>query len=360
MSEKIYAYLLLLFPRAFRRYYQEEALRLLRDRLRDESGIYRRLRLSWDLLVDVIRALPQAHRNSYAEATHAASLAPNVDGVPSFQILEREPIRRETIVSAFVLSLSALGALMYAMEWPVPYQPVQRNGRISPVEAVLERYHEATEDLASSDGSGASAIASIDTSQPESTRSAGDKFAHSAQPTAAPSFPASAGQQAVQGRPGVIWVPGTGSSDMPSYVFAPAEPSSPASVSEASPDKLGETRVTAPSASPSQAPTPAAVAAYLSGEWALRIPAGDAAVPRRFMFRQNGAELRGTGGRSSTEQYPLIHGSVADDSVKFELRTSKGRFLYHLRLEGKVLQGTLSITSMKKVGVSKVRLERVR
>ncbi len=82
MSEKIYAYLLRLFPSAFRRHYEEEALQLLRDRLSDERGLFRRLRLSFDLMVDMIVALPQAYRNSYPDVTVAASLTPQFDGVP--------------------------------------------------------------------------------------------------------------------------------------------------------------------------------------------------------------------------------------------------------------------------------------
>jgi len=51
MSEKIYACLLRLYPAKFRHAHGEEALQLFRDRLRDETGFIRRLRLWLDLLV---------------------------------------------------------------------------------------------------------------------------------------------------------------------------------------------------------------------------------------------------------------------------------------------------------------------
>src|SRR5579863_6039595 len=62
MSEKIFALLLRLYPAGFRRRYGEEATRLLRDRLNDERGFARRLRLWFDLLVDCATGLPQAYR----------------------------------------------------------------------------------------------------------------------------------------------------------------------------------------------------------------------------------------------------------------------------------------------------------
>jgi hypothetical protein len=52
MSEKIYALLLRLFPSHFREVYGKEALRLFRDRARDEKGFFASLRLWLDLLSD--------------------------------------------------------------------------------------------------------------------------------------------------------------------------------------------------------------------------------------------------------------------------------------------------------------------
>ena len=43
MSEKIYTRLLRLYPSSFRRRYEGEALQLIRDRFRDETGFLREL-----------------------------------------------------------------------------------------------------------------------------------------------------------------------------------------------------------------------------------------------------------------------------------------------------------------------------
>ena len=334
MSEKIYAYLLRLFPSAFRKHYEEEALRLLRDRLSDERGFFRRLRLSFDLITDLIGALPQAYRNSYAEVAAAAALTPRFDGVPSFRVLQKEPIRGGSIVFAGVISLTVAAVFMYVMERPVPYHPVARNGRISPIEAVLERLNQPmATDLAGSERSDASASASADTGRPVSATGAATQPAHLAQhipddhisapAVAEPSSPASVGQQAVPRQPEGIQVP-------------------------------------ARSASPFNMQTPAAVARNLSGEWTVRSAGEDAGVPRWFIFRQDGAELRGAGGQDSTERYPIIHGLVTGDSVRFELNNRRKTFLYDLRFEDNELRGTLSIKSANEMRATKVSLECVR
>jgi hypothetical protein len=85
MSEKMYTRLLRLYPSRFRKEYEGEALQLIRDRLRDERGFFKRARLLWDLVADVLAGLPQAYRNSYA-ATEAASLSLKIEGIPSFRI----------------------------------------------------------------------------------------------------------------------------------------------------------------------------------------------------------------------------------------------------------------------------------
>ena len=54
MSEKIYTRLLRLYPSSFRKKYEAEALQLIRDRLRDERGFFKRARLWWDLVANVL------------------------------------------------------------------------------------------------------------------------------------------------------------------------------------------------------------------------------------------------------------------------------------------------------------------
>ena len=138
MSERIYACLLRLFPPAFRRQYQQEAMRLLRDRLRDEKGFFRRFRLGFDLSVDLIGALPQAYRNTYPKA----SPAHHFEGVPSFQVLQKEPMPRGVVLIGGFVSVAALAAFIYVIQGPVAFHPAARKGHKSPIELVMEHLNQ--------------------------------------------------------------------------------------------------------------------------------------------------------------------------------------------------------------------------
>jgi hypothetical protein len=143
MSEKMYTRLLRLYPSSFRRLYEGEALQLVRDRLRDETGFFKRARLWWDLIADVLTGLTQAYRNSYA-ATEAASLSLNVEGVPSFKVLDKEPLERGSIVVGSTLSLAVLGVFGFVLSHPIAYQPLSgSNGRMSPIESVMQRLNQS-------------------------------------------------------------------------------------------------------------------------------------------------------------------------------------------------------------------------
>jgi hypothetical protein len=84
MSEKFYALLLKLYPDHFRRAYGHEALRLVRDRARDEKGFISGLRLWLDLLVDLAISMPR----EYSKASTAPIVAAQpVNGDLSFQLL---------------------------------------------------------------------------------------------------------------------------------------------------------------------------------------------------------------------------------------------------------------------------------
>jgi hypothetical protein len=118
MSEKIFACLLRLYPARFRRQYGAEAIGLLRDRLRDERGAARRLRLWFDLLVDFAAGLPQAYRNSYA------STAPQpASGLPAFRVLEQEPLRPGSVLVGSVLAVATLAAFVFVMNHASAYHP---------------------------------------------------------------------------------------------------------------------------------------------------------------------------------------------------------------------------------------------
>lgn len=108
MSEKIYAFLLRLYPSGFRKAYGGEATQLVRDRLRDERGLIGRLRLWLDLVADFAMSLPRAYR--YAQPVFAkSSMQPGSDGVPSFQVLEDQPLGIGTLLAAVLFFLVALG-----------------------------------------------------------------------------------------------------------------------------------------------------------------------------------------------------------------------------------------------------------
>src|ERR1700722_4152416 len=97
MSEKIYTRLLRLYPSRFRKEYEAEALQLIRDRLRDERGFFKRARLGWDLVTDVLAGLPSAYQNSYT-VTESVPFSFNAASIPSFKILDEEPLGRGSIL----------------------------------------------------------------------------------------------------------------------------------------------------------------------------------------------------------------------------------------------------------------------
>jgi hypothetical protein len=144
MSEKMYTRLFRLYPSRFRKEYEGEALQLLRDRLRDETGFIKRTRLLWDLAADVFAGLPQAYRNSYAP-TEAASLSLNVQGIPSFKILDEEPIGSGSIILGGCLSLATIVAFGFLLSRSMARLPIPGlHGRMSPIEAVVDRLNRAT------------------------------------------------------------------------------------------------------------------------------------------------------------------------------------------------------------------------
>jgi len=322
MSEKIYACLLRLFPSAFRRRYEEEALRLFRDRLSDERGLFRRLRLYLDMLADIVGALPQAYRNSYAEAAPADLFTPNLDGLPSFRVLRNEPIRHGSVVFACFLSFLGLTAFVYVMEEPVSYHSVAGKGRISPIEAVMKNLNQRL-----TANSGKSEF-SDDTAKPVSPSGAIAQRAHLSEYVGNDHRPAA----------------------------AVTKPPSSVSVSQQSEGIL----VPAPSASPFNMQVPAAaVAVDLSGMWASGNTSEDAGAPRWFVFKQDGTRLTGAAGTGSTEQYAITHVSMTDDSVTFALNDGRRNFLYNLRVEGGELRGVVSIRTADEVRTAPVRFQRV-
>lgn len=114
MSDKIYAFLLRLYPARFRRHYEAEALQLFRDRMRDERGLMRRLRLFADMVADFPLGLPQAWRNTYAMAETTPAWQP-ASGLPSFRTLEEEPLRPSSVAMGTIFAVAALALFVFVM-----------------------------------------------------------------------------------------------------------------------------------------------------------------------------------------------------------------------------------------------------
>jgi hypothetical protein len=144
MSEKIFACFLRLYPSRFREKYREEATQLYRDLCRDESGPLQRMRLWFRLLTDLVSGLPLAYRNIYVSPA-ASPVAHEVQGMPTFRLLEPEPVRPGLFLFGSVLTLALLGAFSVVLSHPATY-PVWDESSVSssPIEAVLERLNRAT------------------------------------------------------------------------------------------------------------------------------------------------------------------------------------------------------------------------
>lgn len=300
MPEKIYACLLRLFPPAFRSRYRDESLGLLRDRLRDEKGVLRRLRLSFDLLADLLGALPQAWKNAYP----SAAPAPGLDGAPPFQILRREPMRRAALVGGSLVSLTAVAAFIYVMQGPVAFHPARRKGHPSPIALVMEHLNKPVSDDLPSDASRLAANASTAT-PPDRTANAG-----------------------VSAR--AVEAASTSASRQPTVI-----------------------RVHTPSGT--AIPATSAPEAGWSGSW--RAVNGEPDLPGWISLRQEGAKFTFVAARDSAAPYLLFHAQTSGDSISFELQDGRRTLLYDLKAEGAELSGTATITTPTETRTVAVRFE---
>jgi uncharacterized protein (TIGR03435 family) len=115
MYEVIYRRLLRLYPAAFRNEYGHEALLLFRDRLVNERSAFRRLRLMWDVAIDLLVSIPREHRRP-----PQTMLAEG----PAFHILSDEGPSRGSLIAGVVISLLALHFVHAAM-LSGPFRPVR-------------------------------------------------------------------------------------------------------------------------------------------------------------------------------------------------------------------------------------------
>ncbi|HEY6490030.1 MAG: hypothetical protein WCC26_07260 [Terracidiphilus sp.] len=139
MSEKVFALLLRLFPPEFRKRYGEEALQLYRDRAREERGFLRRAKLSWDLLMDLFAGLPKTWQTSYS-VVRVASQAPSTQLVPSFRLLQPEPLRPASILLGSLLAVTIVGVSALVLRTAILH-PIERHTG-SPIDSVLQRLNQ--------------------------------------------------------------------------------------------------------------------------------------------------------------------------------------------------------------------------
>lgn len=111
MSEKLYEFLLKLYPEHFRRTYGDEALRLVRDRARRERGFLSSLRLWLDLLWDFATSLPREY--AHAPTTPFVAAQP-LNGEHSFQLLAKRSLNPAPLClgAAFSIVLFAICAFV--------------------------------------------------------------------------------------------------------------------------------------------------------------------------------------------------------------------------------------------------------
>ena len=107
MSEKVYAWLLRLYPSQFRETYGDEALQLFCDRARDEKGFFPSLRLWLDLLVDLAISLPREYFYIEPQLSGASALH-SLDGVPAFYVLAGESPHPVALLFGSLMSLATL------------------------------------------------------------------------------------------------------------------------------------------------------------------------------------------------------------------------------------------------------------
>jgi hypothetical protein len=102
----------------------------------------------------------------------------------------------------------------------------------------------------------------------------------------------------------------------------------------------------------------AAATANFSGVWTGAFRGGDSDIPQLFILKQQGTKLTGTGGSDSTEQYPVLDGSITGDVVKFEVNNGQRSFIYSLKARDKELRGSLTIKSSNDTRTTTVWLKR--
>lgn len=111
MSERLLHALTAFYPAAFRREFGEECARLVRERFRDERGLFERARLWRDLICDCLIGLPRLYAAAHALPARACE-SPNPARASMFWTSDERQVRPLPVACASLLSLVAFGSLL--------------------------------------------------------------------------------------------------------------------------------------------------------------------------------------------------------------------------------------------------------
>jgi hypothetical protein len=154
MFEAFCALLLRLYPAGFRRAYGDEARQLIRDRARQERGVFLRLRLVMDLTMDLL-----ATSVSWQPAT--AVLA-RVDGTPRFDFIEAHRPRPEALAAGMLTSMLMFASFTLLFQpRTFPSAPAQLGEGSGADPAALESSDSAQRVVAGGSGERHSLIAAV-------------------------------------------------------------------------------------------------------------------------------------------------------------------------------------------------------
>lgn len=135
MSEKIYAWLMKLYPVRFREDFGRSAMQLFRDRLRAERGIRRRFRLWLDIIADLAVSIPREHRRQILDDPGFGGHRLTDEAVT--MMTKRLAIAPATFVTVFVLLGFATGwlgdserPLLFTMYFLLAFRTMGRFGSI--------------------------------------------------------------------------------------------------------------------------------------------------------------------------------------------------------------------------------------
>lgn len=145
MSEKLYSWLLYLYPPAFREAHGEDSLQLFRDRLRDETGCLSRARLWFDIGFDLFITAWHLRIQPPAAAT-------NSSGGIMFLLPPDEPLHPAVMFFAFAAALTLYSFIGVLVQHTTTADSFGAPGRSQSAEANSRTAH--TSDNASGRGTG--------------------------------------------------------------------------------------------------------------------------------------------------------------------------------------------------------------